>query len=570
MTPDSGMLNSSLSPNQPRGSKQSWAICLALAAMVFAVFGRTLGHQFIDFDDNDYVYKNPVVARGLTFQGFAWAFSFHASNWHPLTWISHMLDCQLYGMNPVGHHLSNVLIHAATAIALFLVLRSMTGSMWRSAFVAAVFAIHPLRAESVAWVAERKDVLSGLFFMLTLGAYLRCVRGGRSFASQALVMVLFALGLMAKPMLVTLPAVLLLVDYWPLRRQESWARLLVEKLPLFALSLGSCAATWLAQHGAIQVNHTVPISLRLVNGLSACAIYLRQMAFPIDLAACYPYPLGGVPLWEVALSIGVLISASALAFRRRKKYPWLWVGWSWYLVMLLPVLGLVQVGSQSHADRYTYLPEIGIAIAITWSVAEWKLAAPLLPALAAIVLVTLAGAAWKQTSYWRDSETLWTHTLACTAHNDVAEFALANTLLDNNDPDAAISHFQKSAAINPQRMLVQYNLGNALLQENRLEEAAAAYQKALAIQPTYERAEINLAITLQRQGKLGQAIAHYRAAVQLQPRYLNARIDLGMALLLNGNVDDAISQFQIALQIDPNSETARDKLKIAQAQKARR
>src|SRR5271154_4839136 len=283
-------------PARATGWKERWpvaGICLVLAAITFAVFGQTLTHEFINFDDSDYVYENPVVARGVTLKGIVWAFSCQCSNWHPLTWLSHMLDCQLYGLHPAGHHLTNVLLHTATVIVLFLVLRQMTGTLWRSAFVAAVFAIHPLRVESVAWVAERKDVLSGLFFMLTIGAYVRYARRPWSWGRYGLVLLLFAMGLMSKPMLVTLPLVLLLLDFWPLQRAESTGRLVTEKLPLLALSAVSCVATILAQHQAIQSVEYYSLPHRLGNALVTCLIYLRQMVWPAGLAAFYPYPLNG-------------------------------------------------------------------------------------------------------------------------------------------------------------------------------------------------------------------------------------------------------------------------------------
>ncbi len=348
--------------------EQRWRVavlCLTLAAITFAVFGQTAGFGFVNYDDNDYVYDNPVVARGLTLKGIVWAFSCHASNWHPLTWLSHELDCQLYGLNPSGHHLTNVLLHTATVIALFLVLRQMTGALWRSAFVAAVFAIHPLRVESVAWVAERKDVLSGLFFMLTIGAYVRYARRPWSPARYGLVVLLFALGLMCKPMLVTLPVVLLLLDYWPLQREESrkLSGLVLEKLPLLALSAASCVVTLLAQNGAIQSTELYSMPMRYANALVSGMVYLGQMVWPAGLAVFYPYPHNGLPAWEVALAGMLLAGLSAGAWGRRRKQPWLLVGWLWYLVMLLPVVGVIQVGGQAHADRYTYLPQIGIYVA---------------------------------------------------------------------------------------------------------------------------------------------------------------------------------------------------------------
>ena len=359
----------------PPRSLKRWGvlgICLGLAAITFAVFGQTVHYDFVDFDDNDFVFKNSVVARGLTFQGLGWAFKqSHAANWDPLTTLSHMLDCQLYGLHPGGHHLTNVLLHTATVILLFLVLRQMTGAVWRCAFVAAVFAVHPLRVESVAWVAERKDVLSGLFFMLTIGAYVHFAKRPASMARYGMVLLLLALGLMSKSMLVTLPLVLLLLDYWPLQRKESAGRLVLEKIPLLAVCAAVCVVTLLAEREAMSAGGAISLANRLGNALAACVIYVRQMIWPTGLAVFYPYPRAGFSAWESALAGMLLAALSAVALFLRRKQPWILVGWLWYLVMLAPVLGVIQVGGQAHADRFTYLPQIGIYLALTWLVAQW-------------------------------------------------------------------------------------------------------------------------------------------------------------------------------------------------------
>ena len=396
-------------------------ICIFLAAITFAVFGQTLRHEFVNYDDDVYVYENPEVSRGLTLQGIVWAFTHvHSSNWHPLTWISHMLDCQLYGLSPGGHHLTNILLHTATAILLFLVLRRMSGALWRSTFVAAVFAIHPLRVESVAWVAERKDVLSGVFFMLTIGAYVRYVqkqsrvepsslrfaapesRGSSANSSSpgprlwtldyCLVLLFFALGLMCKPMLVTLPFVLLLLDYWPLGRVAGgeWRvtrfgaqvpqlhpeclglisqPLLLEKPPLFGLAVASGVVTIFAQTGAIQSFEHVSLPLRMGNALMSYVDYLGQMFWPAGLAVLYPFTAGGVGVSGVVLSLVLLAGISAGVFVLRRR-PYFLTGWLWYLLMLVPVIGIVQVGAQARADRYTYLPQIGLYVLLTWAAAD--------------------------------------------------------------------------------------------------------------------------------------------------------------------------------------------------------
>jgi len=530
------------------------AVCLVLAAITFIVFGQTLRHDFVAYDDDDYVYGNPVVARGLTLKGIVWAFSFHASNWHPLTWLSHMLDCQLYGLQPGGHHLTNVLLHTATVLALFLVLREMTGAFWRSAFVAAVFAIHPLRVESVAWVVERKDVLSGLFFMLTIGAYVRYARRPWSRGRYVLVVLLFVLGLMSKPMLVTLPLVLLLLDYWPLQRKEAAGKLVLEKLPLFALSAAACVATLLAQHEGIQSAELFSLPLRFGNAVVTCLVYVGQMFYPVGLAVFYPYP-HRLLSWEVALAGALLAGFSAVALWQRRKQPWLLVGWLWYLTMLLPVVGIIQVGRQAHADRYTYLPQIGIYLAATWLVAEWRFNRVGLGVLMTAVLAVLMFCAWKQAIYWQNSETLWAHTLAYTTDNYVAQCNLGNDLRGKGKLDAAITHYQEALAISPNYAAAHYNLGNALYDKGRLDEAIAHYQKALQIQPDSEEAHYNLGLALLRKGSVDEAIRHFQQALQIQPGLADAHYNLGLAFFRKGSAGEAIDHLQKALQIEPANPT---------------
>lgn len=404
-------------------------ISAALAILIFAVFGQTLRHQFVQYDDPGYVYANPKILRGLNWEGVAWAFTHvHQSNWHPLTTLSHMLDCQLFGLNPSGHHAVSVLIHAATAVLLFWVLWKMTSSLWRSAFVAAIFAIHPLRVESVAWVSERKDLLSGLFFMLTLWAYLHYVRGPR-WTRYGLVAALFVLGLLTKPMLVTVPFVLLLLDYWPLRRYrveaDDWRiirNLLVEKLPLIALSAASCIATLIAQRNAIAQFEQLPLLPRVYNAIVTPLTYIWQMFWPVHLAVLYP--LKPVEPWSAILSLLLLSGITAGVILLRRTHAYLWTGWGWYLIMLIPVIGIVQVGSQARADRYTYLPQIGLALAMTWLVADTGARVRQLRrvegSLAVFVVMVLGLAAHKQTYYWRNDEALWDHTLRVTRDNPIA------------------------------------------------------------------------------------------------------------------------------------------------------
>jgi tetratricopeptide (TPR) repeat protein len=502
-----------------------------------------------------------------------------------------MLDCQLYGLRAGGHHLTSVLLHSATAIALFLVLRRMTGALWRSALVAAVFAIHPLRAESVAWVSERKDVLSGLFFMLTLWAYVRYAEGGgqkSEFRKQKaegissrttdhasrfsfhvsryylLSLFFFALGLMSKPMLVTLPVVLLLLDYWPLRRFEPstlnsqlstiW-RLLLEKLPFLALSATSCVVTLLAQSKAVKPFETFPLPTRLGTALLSCKVYLVQMLYPARLAAFYPFP-PHTSAWQVTMASILLLAISVTVWGERRRRPWLLMGWLWYLVMLLPVLGLVQVGDQAHADRYTYLPQIGVYLAITWlgaeAAAKWQVGRLALGGLVAGLLAILMVCAWKQTAYWKNSETLWRHALACTSGNKLAFVNLGHELYEQGRLDEAISHYRKGLEAHPNDRQFHNNLANALREKGLLDEAIVHYEKAVQVAPRSAEAQFNLGKALGLKGKPEEAIARYEIALQIEPSFLPARRSLGNALLQQGKAALAATHFQMLLEVRPN------------------
>jgi protein O-mannosyl-transferase len=534
-------------------------ICLVLAAITFAVFGQTLHHGFIDFDDNAYVYSNRMVTQGLTLKGLVWVFT-HAdcSLYHPLTMLSLMADCQLYGLHAGGYHFTNVLLHTASVILLFLILRQMTGALWRSAFVAAVFAIHPLRVESVAWVSERKDVLSGLFFMLTLGAYVRYARRPWSWGRYGLVILSFAMGLMCKPILVTLPVVLLLLDYWPLQRVEPAGKLVLEKLPLLALSAGMCALTFLATRTASASLENIPVPSRLGNALVSYAIYLRQMVWPAGLAV--PYPHNYLPPWEVALAGVLLAGLSSVAWGQQRKQPWLLMGWLWYLVMLLPVAGILLVGSHSHADRYTYLPQIGIYVAVTWLMAEWgaklHVGRVAMGGLMIAVPAVLMFCAWKQAAYWKNEITLWSHALACTTRNYKAHYGLGNALSQTGRVDEAISQYQMALQIRPDYADARASIGLSLFKEGKPDEAIRQFRKALQIQPDHVNAHNGLGIALFQEGSVDEAIIHFQKALQSKPDNVNARNNLGIALAEKGRTAEAIAQYQRALQIQPvNPET---------------
>jgi tetratricopeptide (TPR) repeat protein len=531
-------------------------VCLWLIAITFAVFGQTLAHDFINYDDDLYVYKNPVVEKGLTLNGAAWALTYgKIGHWHPLTWMTHMADCRVYGLWAGGHHLTNVMLHAAAVVLLFLALREMTGSLWRSAFVAAVFGIHPLRAESVAWIAERKDVLSGVFFMLALWAYARYARQPSRWRFTA-VMVAHALGLLSKNTLVTLPFVLLLLDWWPLRRlapASFWA-LVKEKIPLFLLSMGSCAATALAGEKLLAAQRR-PFLEGIVNAIVSYGIYLRQMVYPAGLFVPYPYPPNGLALWKVALVFVLLAAILISALACRKRRPYLLVGWLWYLGILVPMIGIVQISYYAHADRYTYLPGIGLALAGTWAVAEsslgWKHRRAVLGGVMAAVIGALMVCAWIQTGHWENSEALWTHTLACNADNEVACCNLGAVLLQRGNRDEGIRLDRQALHINPNYDLPQFNLGNALLQKGQMDEAIYHFKYALYLHPDYAEAHTSLGIALFNKGKVDEAAAHLQEALRINPDDALAHCNLGDILLKKGRADDAITQYERALQIDP-------------------
>ena len=488
---------------------QAAGVCVLLAGLVWLMYAQTIGFKFVNFDDNHYIYENPIISRGLDWERFLWVFTHvHASNWHPLTSLSHMLDCEIFGLKPAGHHMVNVLLHSLVAVSLFLVLWQMTGGFWQSAAVAAAFASHPLRVESVAWISERKDLLSGLFFMLTLAAYVRYARRPGS-GSLLLVLMTFALGLMTKPMLVSLPLILLLLDYWPLKRWRVGSNsldcrlhfplhLVAEKLLMFALAGISCVATLVAQRDAVQSLDKVSLAARVGNAAMACVTYLGQMVWPVNLAVYYPFKAQGAVTLLVAVLL--LTGLSVGAFMARRAHPYLSVGWLWYLIMLVPVIGIVQVGLQAHADRYTYLPQIGLYVALVWLAANWigqnkwrKTAAGFM----AVGIVSLLGvAAHRQASFWRDSVILWSHALECT----------------------------------PDSLSVRTNLGIAFLSENRVREASEQFHEVLRIDPAFAEAHYNLGKALLGEGNTVGAIDELQKVLDLQPGNLPAKISLAWLL----------------------------------------
>jgi len=509
-------------------------ISIFLIALTWAVFGQTGNYQFVNYDDPLYVLDNAHVRAGLTWRGIAWAFTHvHSQNWHPLTTMSHMFDCQLFGVNPGAHHLVNVFFHSIAAVLLFILLAQITNSIWASAFVAAVFAIHPLRVESVAWIAERKDVLSGVFFMLTLLAYFRWTRKqtvGRYLAMS----ILFGCGLISKPMLITTPIILLLLDYWPLNRFSgaTLSKLVIEKIPLFALSAGSCVATLWAQNFALGSTQFLPLQWRVTNALFSYFEYVRQMFWPVDLIPFYVHPENRLEIWRLLIAAISLIALTAIVIVRRKQNPYLLVGWLWYLVMLIPVIGIVQVGLQGHADRYTYLPQIGLDIALVWLI--WDLTKSCLPrrsasakagrpqkiglsAAAAIVLITLSSLSWKQTTHWRDTEALWRHTLAVTPDSDVAHAGLGGILFVRGQIDESIDHYERALRLRDGNVAAHFGLGRALAAKQKTDPAIFHFQKALSIQPDNIGASNDLGVMFASKGEIREAISAWQQSLLFDP-----------------------------------------------------
>ena len=539
----------------PRSLSDLW-ICLALLAATFAVYAPVRHFDFVNFDDPEYVRDNPHVRAGLTSPSLAWAFtSTESANWFPVTRLSHLLDAELFGMRAGLHHLASVLFHALAALCLFAFLRRATGARWPSALVALLFALHPLHVESVAWVAERKDVLCALFWFLALWAYVRYAErpGVRRYL---LVLAPFCLGLMSKPMIVTLPLVLLLLDVWPLGRLPA----LREKVPFFALSAAGAIATYLVQRGsgAVEALAAFPLGLRVENALVSYVIYAAKMLWPARLAVFYPYP-SQIPLWQAALAALGLAGISILVLRCRRSRPYLAAGWLWYLVTLAPVIGLVQVGAQARADRYMYVPMVGLAIMLAWGVADWLRRAPRLRPAAAVLAVAAcllsAAVARAQVEYWKDSQSLFEHALAATDGNYLAHHNLGVALAEmpGRLPDA-IAHLQAALRIKPDSARVHTDLGNALSKlPGGASEAVAEYRAALRISPDSAIPHNNLGNTLASMpGRLPEAVAEYQAALAIDPDYAEAHNNLGFALArIPGRLPDAIREYREALRLRP-------------------
>ena len=547
-------------------------------------------YDFVNFDDDLYVYNAPAIQAGLTRQGIALAFtSQHARNWHPLATISHMLDCQLYGLKAGGHHATNVILHTIAVLLLFRVLREMTGAVWKSTIVAALFAVHPLHVESVAWVSERKDVLSAVFFLLMLNAYVRYARAP-SMTRYLLVAVLFAAGLMSKPMLVTAPVILLLLDYWPLRRFKQYSsttgkvlnsgkqlrtrqRLFLEKIPLLLLSAGSCFVTFVLQKHATGAIPPLPFLWRVQNPLVSYVIYLWETLWPTHLAVFYPHPNNTLPIWAVVLAVALLLAITVSAIVFRNKRPYVFTGWFWYLVMLLPVIGLVQVGEQGHADRYTYLPHIGLFLLAVWLAADLvavhQARSRLAIATAVVIILALGWAAFIQTSYWRNSETLWTHAVDVTSDNDFAHNNLGYLCVDQGDLDKAIAHFEAALRIRSRKLNPHYNVGSAFVRMNladalarkgQPDEAMVHYEEAIRLQPNYADAYYNRGNVLFAEGRIDEAMADWEKTLQIQPNDADAHTCIGNALLRKGSLKEAIAHYEKALALAPGDPHSRNNI----------
>jgi tetratricopeptide (TPR) repeat protein len=561
---------------RPTGNARSLAAGIALLILVGVAFGAVTGFSFVTFDDDLYVTSNPAVRGGLTRAGVRWAFTAvgYASNWHPLTWLSHQLDVTLFGLDPAGHHLTGAILHAANAVLLFVLLKGMTGSVWRSFFAAALFAVHPLRVESVAWVSERKDVLSTFFWWLALLAWLAHLRrpGRRRLAGVA---VLLALSLMAKPMAVTFPFLLLLLDGWPLGRLRrpgassvrTARALLVEKWPFFALSAASAAVTLVAQERgrAIWLREPWHAAVRLGNALTAYTGYLEKTFLPVDLTVFYPMQREVLTGGSVARAAFLLASVTALAFLVGRRAPYAAVGWWWYLVALVPVIGFVKVGGQAMADRYTYVPTVGISVALVWGVGAWvegrAVRRTVSAALAVSVLLALTLLTRRQAGWWKDGETLARRALEVRPDSKVAALNLAAALSDRGRRGEAEEILRGMIRKDPGNAWAWYNLGVEASARGDRGEAERCYREAVRLDPGNADARNNLGVLLSETGRMEEALEHYRAALRAWPSFAEAHANLGTDLAALGRRREARDHFREAVRLNPFDENSRAGLK---------
>ena len=559
-----------------RGPRLALAAAL-LALATVAVYTPLRHHAFVDYDDTLYVTDNPEVQRGLTVEGLRYAFRADvAGNWHPLTILSHMLDCEIFGLNAGEHHLTSLALHVVDAELLLLVLTRMTGALWPSAWVAALFALHPLHVESVAYVAQRKDVLSTTFLLLTIAAYARyAVHPGPG--RYAVVLACFTLGLAAKPMLVTLPFVLLLLDLWPLgrARPSTALRLVVEKLPLLALSAADSAITmaFQARSGAVGSLGAYPLGMRVANALTSTVVYLGQTLWPVHLACFYPYP-ASIPPWRVAGAVCLLLAVTGLALYARRRAPYLLVGWLWYLGTLVPVIGLVQVGLQARADRYTYVPLIGIFIMVAWGARDLALSVArrnggAVAGLAVLTVAACAVVSRAQVGTWRDSTALFTHAIAVTDGNFLAHNNLGLARQRAGDLDGAETELREALRLAPDYVDAHFNLGLTLEREGRLDAAAAEYAEVLRRAPGHARALASLGSVRRQLGDLDGAVADLRSALALDPDLVEAHANLGAVLRARGDLRGAAAEYAAALRLEPALPEAHNNLGNVLAQEGR-
>ena len=549
-----------------------FVICLSLILLTAFAFEPVRHNDFVNYDDNIYVTENRNVTVGLTADSIVWAFTTSdVANWHPLTWLSHQLDCQLFGLNPFWHHMTSLVFHIANTLLLFCVFNRMTKALWASAFVASAFALHPLHVESVAWIAERKDVLSMFFWMLTMAAYLRYAEKPKA-GRYLLVAAALCLGLMAKPMLVTLPFVLLLLDYWPLGRfrhqslvesesspykSATALGLIIEKIPLLIIVIISCAVTYLAQQGggAIRLSETFPLKLRIANAFVSYISYIAKMFYPVSLAVLYPHSEGSLQLWQSVASLALLVVISVLIILAARRRGFLLVGWFWYLGTLIPVIGFVQVGVQAIADRYTYVPLVGIFIMLAWSFAGLvrKLSLPkLVIALpTGLLIIAMLICTRIQLRYWKDSFTLFKHTLDVTENNYVMHLNFGGALFQKGRFDEAIDHFKQALKINPGFADAHRDIGFVFLKQQKTDQAITAFEQALQMKENWGEVYNYLGLAYAQNGQFETAIEKYNHALKLEPDYAEAMKNLGIAHQRLGQTQQAVENWQKALGLEP-------------------
>ena len=550
-------------------------ICLSLVAVTVAVYAQALRCQFLTFDDQAYVTENRHVFNGLTPADILWAFrSVTAGNWHPLTMLSHMLDCQIYGLRPWGHHLTSIMFHAANSVLLFLILARMSGALWPSALVAALFSVHPVHVESVAWIAERKDVLCGFFCLLAINAYLNAQKSPARFRF-IWVALLFVMALMSKPMAVTLPFVLLLLDYWPLQRAQGfdcsqWRPLVAEKWPLLLLSALWCGVTvWAQGHDkAVASEVELPFLGRLSHALVSYIDYVRVLVFPWRLSAYYPYQRDEPLAWGIMAGVA-LAFATCLAFIGARRRRWLLVGWLWFLGMLVPVIGLVQVGGQGWADRYLYLPSIGFFVIVVWGLADLAARLPAVKLLIPLVGAALVAVTSAELRYWKDTRTLFGRALEVTTDNFMAMTLVGSMEADSGNLDGAIRLYRKALALRPAYAEAHFFLGRALERKGQTADALSEYNEALKRRPDFDAAHVMVGLMQIKEQKYDDAVSHFQAALESNPESAAAQSDWGMALTKQGRWSEAISHYEEALRLDPTLAEAHNNLGIDYLQTGR-